>query len=457
MKERGNKGEMEEYKQITLDEWMQWKEDIRHKLAETAENFVHIGYRLKQIRDSGMYDGAMDIFEFAKKEYGLTKSTVSRFIAINEKYSEGGNSLELKEEFKKFSSSKLAEMLTLPDDEIQMITEKTTIREIRELKNFNAQDPELVGETEAAADQEWGPLEKCLIDYFKDRKEMLNSIMKHMEKDPPEYKQAAEAMAPSGQASHKKGIVFLFLYNWDMGVKYKIMTDPSPVSMTWSSLLEIVYGIYRQCNILDVWEDFYKTEAVVTSQQEKETADKEPESENQEEKESAADEAEIQEAADVAEKRKNTGSGTLKEAEKTVTAPETACKEVENVKNTQYEADRTELENQEVKGEEAAEPEETEDEDELPCEPDEVDYEERIEPVAAEPKHTDRIEQLRDEAAERADGISKSLKTAENLDEYRRIKLRVSGLKDILDQLIKEMNLAMPEEKEDEEEDEDDE
>ena len=93
---------MEEYTQITLDEWTSWKEDIRRKLAETAGNFVYIGYRLKQIRDSGMYDGAADIFEFAQKEYGLGKSTVSRFIAINEKYSEGGNSLELKEEFKTF-------------------------------------------------------------------------------------------------------------------------------------------------------------------------------------------------------------------------------------------------------------------------------------------------------------------------------------------------------------------
>lgn len=163
---------MEEYTQITLDEWMQWKEDIRRKLAETSENFVYIGYRLKQIRDSGMFDGAADIFEFAQKEYGLGKSTVSRFIAINEKYSEGGNSLELKAEYKAFSSSKLAEMLTLPDTEIELITEKTTIREIRDLKSFNQQSPE----PEAVEEQNWSPLEKCLIDYFESRSEMLNQV-----------------------------------------------------------------------------------------------------------------------------------------------------------------------------------------------------------------------------------------------------------------------------------------
>lgn len=255
---------MEEYTQITLDQWTQWKEDIRKKLSETASNFVYIGYRLKQIRDSGMYDGAADVFEFAQKEYGLGKSTVSRFIAINEKYSEGGNSLELKEEFRSFSSSKLAEMLTLPDNEIQMITERTTIREIRELKNFNSQIPEEAeGEREAieAAGsqqaQEWSPLEKCLIDFFKGRKAMLNDVMKHLEAEQPEYKQAAELMAPSGQASHKKGIVFLFMYDWDSGIKYKLMTEPEPVSMDWPEFLNTVYNIFGTCDQSDVWKDFY--------------------------------------------------------------------------------------------------------------------------------------------------------------------------------------------------------
>lgn len=259
---------MEEYRQITLDEWTQWKEDIRRKLAETAGNFVYIGYRLKQIRDSGMYDGAADIFGFAEKEYGLGKSTVSRFIAINEKYSEGGNSLELKEEFQGFSSSKLSEMLTLPDSEVELITKKTTIREIRELKAFNSQNPEDAGESagagagetaEAAGGEErrLTPLEKCLADFFKDKKNILNGVMRNLEEDPPAYKEAAELMAPS-QASHQKGIVFLFMYNWNTGVKYKLMTEPEPVSMSWEELLKTVYGIFGACKKDDVWGDFYK-------------------------------------------------------------------------------------------------------------------------------------------------------------------------------------------------------
>lgn len=264
---------MEEYTQITLDEWTQWKEDIRRKLAETANNFVYIGYRLKQIRDSGMFGGAADVFEFAQNEYGLGMSTVSRFIAINEKYSEGGNSLELKEEFRNFSSSKLSEMLTLPDNEIQMITERTTIKAIRELKKFNAENPEAVQAEEKTAVAEEGPertpLEKCLIDFFELRKEMLNNVMKCLETDPPEYKQAAELMASSGHSFHKKGIVFLFLYEWSEGVKYKLMTEAEPGYMNWPSFLNIIYGIYGTCNMANVWEDFYGKE-----EQEKELEEK---------------------------------------------------------------------------------------------------------------------------------------------------------------------------------------
>lgn len=270
---------MEEYTQITLDQWTQWKEDIRRKLAETASNFVYIGYRLKQIRDSGMYDGAADIFAFAEKEYGLGKSTVSRFIAINEKYSEGGNSLELKKEFKGFSSSKLAEMLTLPDNEIQLITEKTTIREIRELKSFNSQEPKeedleaagLERTPERAPEQlpKRTPLEKCVADYFKTRREIQRGVRECLEMDPPDYKEAAERMAPSGQASHRRGTVFLFLYDWNTGVKYKLMTEPEPVAMSWAEFLEGIRSIVEEP------EPVEKEAPVATSQQEK-NSEKEP-------------------------------------------------------------------------------------------------------------------------------------------------------------------------------------
>lgn len=267
---------MEEYHQITLDEWTQWKEDIRKKLAETAQNFVYIGYRLKQIRDSGMFGGAADVFEFAQNEYGLGKSTVSRFIAINEKYSKEGNSLELKDEYKGFSSSKLSEMLTLPDSECELITEKTTVKDIRELKSFDRQQPDIHSEDNVIGIKD--PLDFCIDDYFKDKKEMLNETLDHALHG--RWKEAAECMNASGSATHSKGLCFLFMYEFEKGIKYKLITKPMPISMDWQEFLAshvlLLYAKALDMDHEDPYTAYYGAEVVATSQQDEEPQPQEP-------------------------------------------------------------------------------------------------------------------------------------------------------------------------------------
>ena len=245
--------------QITLTEWMQWREDIRKKLQETAGNFVYIGYRLKQIRDSGMYDGCTDIFEFAQKEYGLGKSVVSRFIAINEKFSEGGNSLEIRAEYRSLGSSKLSEMLTLSDEDCQLITTETTVKEIREIKHFNKQVP--IAETdEMAEEKQYTPLQKCIIDFFKDKKEVLNELMGLLD-DGWQIEQAAKVINPGDYITHKKGIVFLFMYDFRNGVAYKLMGQAEPVKISWDTFLNEVAKVFEfyseDRNLNDYWSEFY--------------------------------------------------------------------------------------------------------------------------------------------------------------------------------------------------------
>lgn len=325
---------MEEYTQITLDEWVQWKEDIRKKLAETANNFVYIGFRLKQIRDSGIYGGAADVFEFAQNEYGLSKSTVSRFIAINEKYSEGGNSLEIREEFKNFSSSKLSEMLTLPESECQLITERTTIKEIRDLKDFNRQQETEDDSGQQAAGMQGGhsghrsPLEKCVIDFFRDKKECLNKVMLELESGCEDVKGMVEEINPSGQTSHRKGLIYLFLYDLTEGVKYKQLGVEEPVSMTWRAFLEVIRNIYS-ADSEDYHAAFYgeaeeeetgentskePEKSVATSQQEEDGSDgKECAQDVKEEPEEKPGEEQEEESE---EEPAETGKGEGKKAEK---------------------------------------------------------------------------------------------------------------------------------------------
>lgn len=312
---------MEEMHQITIAEWMRWKEDIREKLKETAENFVYIGYRLKQIRDSGMYGGAADVFEFAQREYGLGKSTVSRFIAINEKFSEGGNSERLQEPYRMIGSSKLAEMLTLTDEECTLITEKTTVSQIRELKEFNRQEPEEAEESEAGEPVRT-PLQKCIIEYFRGKRDLLDEVMKHMAAG--DSKGAAELISQNGNTTFKKGIVFLFMYDYQTGVKYKTFGSGDIMALNWEEFLALVLEIYQPRWIPGVscYDGFYgKSEkeipkveetperrnaagSVATSQQkEKEEENHVEEMEDEEEPESGDEEGdgEAAESADPAE------------------------------------------------------------------------------------------------------------------------------------------------------------
>lgn len=132
--------------QVTLDEWMIWKEDIRNRLQESKENFVVIGYRLKQIRDTEAYrqEGYGSVTEFAQAEYGLTPTYTSRFMKINDKYSVGGNSMELEEEYRGYSYSVLCEMLTLDDVQMEQVVPGMTVREIREIKQEERQQEEVL-------------------------------------------------------------------------------------------------------------------------------------------------------------------------------------------------------------------------------------------------------------------------------------------------------------------------
>lgn len=135
--------------QITLQDWMEWKEDIRNRLQETAENFVIIGYRLKQIRDSKMYEKEYSsLSAFALQEYGLSKDVVSRFIKINDRFSVDGNSMELKEEYKGYGYSKLQEMLSLTEEEEKQVSPEMTVKEIRQLKDTRSQEEPGIKESE---------------------------------------------------------------------------------------------------------------------------------------------------------------------------------------------------------------------------------------------------------------------------------------------------------------------
>lgn len=128
-----------------MDELSRWYEDLnyqeakdilREKLDYMKRNFIAAGYYMKYIRDRELFheDGYKSIWEFAEDNYGIKKSTASRWMAMNDKFSQGGNSPILADAFRGFEKSQLQEMLYLDDKQIETVTPDMTVKEIREVR-----------------------------------------------------------------------------------------------------------------------------------------------------------------------------------------------------------------------------------------------------------------------------------------------------------------------------------
>lgn len=216
---------MEEYHQITLNEYISIKEDIKRRLNHLAESFVAIGYRLKQIRDTEAYrqDGYNTIFEFAEKELGLTKSPTSRFMAINDKYSVGGNSLELREEFIGLGKSRLSEMLTMDPEDYVLITAQTSIKDIREIKRMEkaAGENEVLTKFQEVLRKEYAS---------KDRRKELIEIANAKCID-----DLKAAVIPEGYRLMKKGVLVIKFE--DEKITVRTMGVSGVQELTWSEIL----------------------------------------------------------------------------------------------------------------------------------------------------------------------------------------------------------------------------
>ena len=125
---------MEDLSRIT--EYREFKQMLDVEMKQAVESFVRIGYLLKRARDTNILLGSRykTVTEFAQAEYNLDKSQVSRFIAINDRFSENGYSDRLQVKYQRFGLAKLQEMLQLPDsiiDELKPEMTRTSIQEIK--------------------------------------------------------------------------------------------------------------------------------------------------------------------------------------------------------------------------------------------------------------------------------------------------------------------------------------
>ena len=195
---------MEEYHQITLSEYVEMKNEIRRELSNQAESFIRTGYYLRAIEDSEAFrqEGYTSVYEFAEKEFNLSKSTVSRLKAINQEFSEDGYSKLVDPRYRGIGKSILAEMLALPDPDRELVTPGTAREDVRELRRFNREAEESPAEPETgAAKAFWTMLDKD--------SEIAERVREAIEAGQTDAEHLAAAVAPSGSKMFRAGAQFI--------------------------------------------------------------------------------------------------------------------------------------------------------------------------------------------------------------------------------------------------------
>lgn len=246
---------MEEYTQLTLDDWLAMKESLKRDLIGVQESFVRIGYTLRKIEEQKLYknDGYETVTEFAKAEYGLSASTISRFMSINRKFSIDGYSDRLRPEYAQMGSSKLSEMLSLPDADMEMIRPEMPKADIRELKHFNKETPE-----PEAADS----LEKLVWKFFEANAAIAKQLEQSEAYADGEAEKMVEIVNPAGVKTFRAGLYYMAMYENDIQIK---QFGQQPQKMSWAEFFAITKKIFESVE----WKQRIQEEHPKTEPQEK--------------------------------------------------------------------------------------------------------------------------------------------------------------------------------------------
>lgn len=185
--------------------YTEYKRELDAELSKSAESFVRIGYLLKVARDTDILaeSGYKNMAEFANAEYGLSSTYVSRFIRINDKFSEGGYSDHLLPEYQGFGYAKLTLMLQLPEAINEALTPKYSKSDIQAIKDEVDQEKKVTDIERALEGTEEKPLiEQIIFNIGKEHPELYLKISQKLIDGICTQEDIAECMAPQGVATY---------------------------------------------------------------------------------------------------------------------------------------------------------------------------------------------------------------------------------------------------------------
>lgn len=255
---------MEELTRVTT--YQEYKQAMDTELRRSTESFVRIGYLLKVARDTDILkdSGYANVNEFAQAEYNIDKTQVSRFIHINDRFSEGGYSDRLLGQYQNFGYAKLTIMLQLPEEVNSMLTPDYSKSEIQAIKDEVDAEREITdievmleGENEQQKELETN-MHKAMHQMFRENPEMFVEVHDAMGASLG----VLETLAPSGTAMISVRIQgmgrFMISIREDEDVQLVNVRTGEMEKYPWQQCYEMLESLINaECGAESDWERIY--------------------------------------------------------------------------------------------------------------------------------------------------------------------------------------------------------
>lgn len=240
--------------------YTEYKRELDEELSKSAESFVRIGYLLKVARDTDILaeSGYRNMAEFANAEYGLTSTYVSRFIRINDKFSEGGYSDHLLPEYQGFGYAKLTLMLQLPEAINEALTPKYSKSDIQAIKDEVDQEKKVTDIERVLEGSEEKPLiEQVIYNIGKEHPDLYLKMSQRIIDRICAQEDIAECMAPQGVATYTtriRGIGSVMLMLDEEECHIVVTRTGEKEDTTWG---DIGYQWKKIYGTKEKWEELY--------------------------------------------------------------------------------------------------------------------------------------------------------------------------------------------------------
>ena len=250
------------YKKTEIqNSYVDFKASMDAVVELVEEGFVQIGYYLKIARDTQVLQesGYKSVTDFAAAEYGLDKSAVSRFIAINDRFAEDGYSDRLKDQYRGMGRAKLSVMLLLPEEITEELTPDYSKSDIQKIKD-EVEEEKKVTDLEVMMEQQDfdaelldNNLKRAMYQLGHDIPELHRKIWNvwqiwngwQQTKRPELPREIMDILAPAGEGMHSVrvagiGRLMITLHGADQDITLINVRSGEKEKYSWDDMMEAI-------------------------------------------------------------------------------------------------------------------------------------------------------------------------------------------------------------------------